>query len=62
MTLSDVQTKLAAMGLYTGAIDGIDGPETAAAVKAFQTANQPLAVDGIAGPATKAALDQAVVT
>jgi peptidoglycan hydrolase-like protein with peptidoglycan-binding domain len=40
---------------YTGALDGIEGPLTIAAVKAFQT-DQGLAVDGIYGPQTDAAL------
>ncbi len=40
---------------YTGALDGIEGPLTIAAVKAFQT-DRGLEVDGIYGPKTDAAL------
>ena len=37
------------------AVDGLDGPQTRAAIRRFQAANG-LAVDGIAGPQTRAAL------
>jgi murein DD-endopeptidase MepM/ murein hydrolase activator NlpD len=50
-----LQVALRARGLYAGAVDGIAGPATAAAVRAFQ-AQAGLAVDGVAGPATHAAL------
>lgn len=52
----DVQEKLLRLG-YTGlgVIDGIYGPLTEAAVKAFQADNQ-LTVDGIVGPVTRAKL------
>jgi murein DD-endopeptidase MepM/ murein hydrolase activator NlpD len=50
-----LQVALRAHGLYGGAVDGIAGPATAAAVRAFQ-ARAGLEVDGIAGPATRAAL------
>lgn len=55
MTLRDVQQGLATLG-YTVAVDGIMGPQTQAAIKAFQKANPPLSVDGIAGPLTKSTL------
>jgi peptidoglycan hydrolase-like protein with peptidoglycan-binding domain len=42
--------------------DGINGPKTIAAVKAFQAAHPPLTVDGAAGPETRAALQSAVLT
>src|SRR4051795_12027638 len=50
-----LEVALRAHGLYAGAVDGIAGPATAAAVRAFQ-AQAGLAVDGVAGPATRAAL------
>lgn len=50
-----VQTKLKRWGYYTGAVDGIFGPKTTAAVKSFQKKNG-LVVDGIVGPKTAAAL------
>ena len=53
------QAKLAALGLYTGAIDGIAGPATRTAVRVFQGGNG-LIVDGIAGPATRATLARVV--
>ena len=59
---ADVQTcqrQLATLGLYAGAVDGIAGPATEDAVKAFQRTNG-LFVDGIVGPATRATLARAV--
>ncbi len=50
-----IQTKLKRWGYYNGAIDGIYGPQTRAAVRYFQQKNG-LAVDGIVGPVTAAAL------
>ena len=50
-----VQTKLKRWGYYTGAVDGIYGPKTKAAVKSFQKKNG-LSVDGVVGPKTAAAL------
>jgi hypothetical protein len=50
------QGKLAALGLYPGAIDGIYGPMTRAAAMLFQRAHPPLLVDGIIGPRTWAVL------
>ena len=50
-----IQTKLKRWGYYNGAIDGIFGSKTLAAVKWFQSANG-LTVDGIAGPKTLAAM------
>jgi peptidoglycan hydrolase-like protein with peptidoglycan-binding domain len=54
-----VQQQLADVGCYSGAIDGVFGPQTDAAVVAFQTASG-LEVDGELGPETEAALKQAV--
>lgn len=50
-----VQTKLKRWGYYKGAIDGIYGAQTKAAVKYFQQKNG-LVADGIVGPKTAAAL------
>lgn len=51
--IKTVQTKLKKWGYYTGAIDGINGPKTIAAVKAFQK-KYGLTQDGIVGPLTAA--------
>ena len=50
-----VQARLNNLGYDCGPVDGIDGPQTQAAVMAFQK-NHNLEVDGIAGPQTQAAL------
>lgn len=50
-----LQVALRAAGLYSGTVDGVAGPRTAAAVRAAQR-NAGLPVDGIAGPATRRAL------
>ena len=50
-----IQTKLKRWGYYTGAVDGIYGSKTVAAVKWFQRKNG-LSVDGIAGPKTLSAM------
>jgi len=50
-----LQVALLAVGLYDGDVDGISGPGTGAAVRAFQR-RRGLAVDGVAGPRTRAAL------
>ncbi len=52
------QDQLTALGFDTGGSDGIAGPKTAAAVRAFQEANG-LTVDGIIGPQTLRALEAA---
>ena len=52
---SGVQARLNNLGYDCGPVDGIDGPQTQAAVMAFQK-NHNLEVDGIAGPQTQAAL------
>lgn len=51
----DIQRRLAALGYSPGALDGIPGPKTTAAVKQFQRARN-LTADGIVGPLTMAAL------
>lgn len=54
--VTDLQQKLAALGYYTGAIDGQYGSGTQAAVKLFQQQHQ-LDADGIAGAKTLALLN-----
>lgn len=49
--IKEVQTRLKKWGYYTGAVDGINGPKTIAAVKAFQR-RYGLTADGIVGPVT----------
>lgn len=53
-----LQATLNGLGYNSGATDGLFGPKTDAAVRAFQQANG-LAVDGIVGPKTLAALNGA---
>ena len=53
--MAGLQVALKAHGLYTGAVDGVSGPGTVAAVKLLQ-ARKGLAVDGRAGTRTRAAL------
>lgn len=54
------QADLAALGLYGGAIDGIAGAKTRAAVIAYQRSHPDLVADGIVGPATRASLTRDV--
>ena len=54
-----LQGALKALG-YRVTVDGEDGPETEAAVKAFQAHEGGLAVDGAAGEKTQAALRKAL--
>lgn len=53
--VKNIQTKLKRWGYYTGAIDGIYGAKTKAAVQYFQRKNG-LTADGIVGNATAKAL------
>lgn len=57
-TVSNLQTKLKALGYYTGDVTGNVGTKTESAIKAFQRANG-LTADGIAGPQTLAKVDAA---
>ncbi len=50
-----IQTKLQQVGCYTGAVDGVLGPETDAAILEFQKAAG-LTADGELGPRTEAQL------
>jgi peptidoglycan hydrolase-like protein with peptidoglycan-binding domain len=54
-TTQGVQAALARLGFSPGAADGIAGPKTKQAVKAYQT-SKGLTSDGIVGPMTRAAL------
>ncbi|PTW57643.1 lysozyme [Breoghania corrubedonensis] len=54
------QRQLRRLGLYGGALDGLAGAQTRAAVRTFQRAHPHLNEDGIVGPATRAALTRAV--
>ena len=54
-SVAALQQQLASRGFSPGAIDGIKGRKTDAAIRAFQQANG-LKVDGIVGPKTMAAL------
>jgi peptidoglycan hydrolase-like protein with peptidoglycan-binding domain len=53
--VAGLQVALKTKGLYHGAVDGIKGPQTRRAVRAFQR-RAGLAVDGVAGPRTRRAL------
>ena len=55
LTVREIQTRLADWGYEPGAVDGVYGADTEAAVRRFQAANG-LEEDGRAGPATLAAL------
>ena len=54
--VKSVQTKLKALGLYSGSITGNVGPKTEQAIKDFQRKYN-LTVDGVAGPQTIAKID-----
>lgn len=55
MTAKMLQIDLIAAGFDPGAVDGVAGPQTRAALRAFQAAHG-MVSDGIAGPRTRAAL------
>lgn len=59
MTVKQIQAILVYLGYDPGAVDGLSGPKTIAAVRAFQTA-EGLTADGIPGLVTRAALKDAV--
>jgi Putative peptidoglycan binding domain/Transglycosylase SLT domain len=53
--VAGLQVALRAFGLYVGPIDGIAGPQTTQATRAFQR-RAGLVADGVAGPRTRRAL------
>lgn len=55
LAVEGLQTRLQALGVFRGAIDGVFGPETQAAVEAAQRMLQ-LEPDGVVGPSTWIAL------
>lgn len=55
----EVQARLKKWGYYTGAVDGINGPLTKAAVKKFQK-RYGLTQDGVVGPVTAAKMGLSV--
>ena len=59
MTIKRIQQLLAYLGYEPGAVDGVDGKNTQAAVRRFQT-QEYLTVDGIAGEQTQIRLKDAV--
>lgn len=59
MLISAVQRELARLGIYTGAIDGLSGPRTMAAISSWQTAAG-IKASGEATPELLAALRQPV--
>jgi hypothetical protein len=59
-SVSEIQSRLAELGIYKGTIDGRTGPQTKAAIRGFQRLNS-LTPDGIAGPKTQDALWPAII-
>lgn len=61
-SVSEMQSKLAALGYYRGPIDGVYGPLTAKAAAQFQHTTHPYSgrVDGVVGPKTQQALDATI--
>jgi peptidoglycan hydrolase-like protein with peptidoglycan-binding domain len=53
--IAALQVALRANGVYEGSIDGLDGPETAQAVRLVQVRAK-ITVDGVVGPETRKAL------
>ncbi len=60
VTMFEVQHALTVLGFEPGATDGIVGPKTRAAIRAFQAKSGTLRDDGIAGPRTRAELARRV--
>ncbi len=57
-TAKGIQARLTNLGYWPGPIDGVFGPKTTRAIRAFQK-ERGLKVDGIAGPKTRDALKEA---
>jgi murein DD-endopeptidase MepM/ murein hydrolase activator NlpD len=57
VNVAALQVALQARGVYRGTIDGLAGPQTAAAVRALER-RRGLPVDGVAGPRVRRALGQ----
>lgn len=51
--LTGVQFRLNALGFGAGRVDGVNGPKTTKAVRAFQKSYPPLKVDGVPGQKTQ---------
>ncbi len=60
VVVRDVQRKLAASGYYAGAIDGLAGPMTRAAIRRFE-ADAGLPVTGVLDPRLSRSLDRALI-
>lgn len=58
--VTKIQQDLKTLGFYEGTIDGIYGPRTEAAVKAFQR-KADILVDGIVGPVTAGAIENVLM-
>ena len=61
MTVEQIQCLLTYLGYNPGAVDGVNGLKTAAAVLVFQQ-QEGLRQDGVPGPETQEALLSAVAT
>ncbi len=48
-TVRDIQAQLLRLGLYDGRLDGLNGPQTRGAIRAYQQ-QRGLVVDGVASP------------
>jgi hypothetical protein len=60
MTLKEIQSALLSLGYKVGKVDGILGPRTVKAVRAFQAKTKYLKIDGLPGAKTSAAIQKAV--
>jgi len=59
MSIKEIQAALKKLGYYAGAVDGVSGNKTTAAIQKFQKANK-LTADGVVGTTTKNKLVAAV--